>query len=218
MPGITGGSTIASSSQINDGVVTSGDIANDSILNEDLNSNIAIPESKILLSDNTTLDVSITKHGLVPKAPNDTTKFLRGDGTWTTIPNPLVYKNGTDISRGGAAASSVLNIAHGLGTIPKKVRITAFYNANTAGNVDLSSSYGSYNGTTNSCVYNVVNAGGGLLLNTDNTYGIFLSNMAGSADQKAVITVDATNIILTFTKTGVGLTGGYSIALMWEVE
>lgn len=35
--------------------------------------------------DNTDLDVSITKHGLCPKAPNDTSKFLRGDGTWGTV-------------------------------------------------------------------------------------------------------------------------------------
>lgn len=33
-------------------------------------------------SDITTNDVSITKHGFAPKAPNDTTKFLRGDATW----------------------------------------------------------------------------------------------------------------------------------------
>ena len=32
--------------------------------------------------DNTDLNVSITKHGLCPKAPNDTNQFLRGDGTW----------------------------------------------------------------------------------------------------------------------------------------
>lgn len=32
--------------------------------------------------DNTDLDVSTSLHGLAPKAPNDTTKFLRGDGTW----------------------------------------------------------------------------------------------------------------------------------------
>jgi hypothetical protein len=33
-------------------------------------------------SDITTNDVSTAKHGFAPKAPNDTTKFLRGDGTW----------------------------------------------------------------------------------------------------------------------------------------
>ena len=32
--------------------------------------------------DNTDRNVSITAHGLCPKAPNDTTQWLRGDGTW----------------------------------------------------------------------------------------------------------------------------------------
>jgi len=32
--------------------------------------------------NNTDLNVSISKHGLTPKAPNDVTKFLRGDGVW----------------------------------------------------------------------------------------------------------------------------------------
>jgi sorbitol-specific phosphotransferase system component IIA len=44
-------------------------------------------ESGLTLSDNTTNDVSTTKHGFVPKAPNDTTKFLRGDGTWSVVNN-----------------------------------------------------------------------------------------------------------------------------------
>lgn len=41
-----------------------------------------IPESNVTFTDITTGDVSTTKHGFVPKAPNDTGKFLRGDGTW----------------------------------------------------------------------------------------------------------------------------------------
>lgn len=46
----------------------------------------SIAEVDIGLSDNTTNDVSISKHGLVPKAPNDTAKFLRGDATWADLP------------------------------------------------------------------------------------------------------------------------------------
>jgi hypothetical protein len=42
----------------------------------------SITEAMQVLSDNTTNDVSITRHGYVPKAPNLTTQFLRGDGTW----------------------------------------------------------------------------------------------------------------------------------------
>lgn len=41
-----------------------------------------VSESGLWLRDNTIADVSTSRHGLVPKAPNDTTKFLRGDGTW----------------------------------------------------------------------------------------------------------------------------------------
>lgn len=43
-----------------------------------------VTDANLSTSDVTTNDVSITKHGFVPKAPNDTTKFLRGDGTWAT--------------------------------------------------------------------------------------------------------------------------------------
>ena len=44
-------------------------------------------ETGLTLSDNTTNDVTTSKHGFVPKAPNDTTKFLRGDGTWSVVNN-----------------------------------------------------------------------------------------------------------------------------------
>lgn len=36
--------------------------------------------------DNTDLDVSTSAHGLAPKAPDDTAKYLRGDGSWATAP------------------------------------------------------------------------------------------------------------------------------------
>lgn len=41
-----------------------------------------VKDSDLSLSDVTDNDVSTTKHGFVPKAPNDPTKFLRGDGTF----------------------------------------------------------------------------------------------------------------------------------------
>lgn len=42
----------------------------------------SVAESNLNFTDITTGDVSTSKHGLVPKAPNDTGKYLRGDGTW----------------------------------------------------------------------------------------------------------------------------------------
>jgi hypothetical protein len=46
----------------------------------------AVPESGLILTDNTTGDVSTARHGLVPKAPNDLSKFFRGDGAWADLP------------------------------------------------------------------------------------------------------------------------------------
>lgn len=52
--------------------------------------NGTIPEAVLSISDNTTKDVSTSAHGFVPKAPNDTTKFLRGDATWATTSSTFV--------------------------------------------------------------------------------------------------------------------------------
>jgi hypothetical protein len=41
-----------------------------------------VTDANLTTTDVTTNDVSTSKHGFAPKAPNDTTKFLRGDGTW----------------------------------------------------------------------------------------------------------------------------------------
>jgi len=41
-----------------------------------------ITEAHLNLTDLTTGNVSTTAHGFTPKAPNNTTTFLRGDGTW----------------------------------------------------------------------------------------------------------------------------------------
>jgi hypothetical protein len=43
---------------------------------------VTITDANLSTSDITTNDVSTSKHGFVPKAPNDTTRFLRGDATW----------------------------------------------------------------------------------------------------------------------------------------
>jgi parallel beta-helix repeat protein len=54
-----------------------------------------LSEAALSLSDVTTNNVSITKHGFAPKAPNDTTKFLRGDGTWA-VPSGGTASGWTD--------------------------------------------------------------------------------------------------------------------------
>lgn len=54
---------------------------------------IAPPESAVTFTDITTNNVSTTKHGFAPKAPNDATKYLDGTGAYT-------------VPAGGVAAAS----------------------------------------------------------------------------------------------------------------
>jgi len=42
----------------------------------------AITENALSLSDITTGNANASRHGFCPKVPNDTSKFLRGDGEW----------------------------------------------------------------------------------------------------------------------------------------
>jgi len=69
-------------------------------------------ESDQSLSDVTTLDVSTSKHGYVPKAPNDTAKYLRGDATWATLPAGTAYDmlstlTASEISITGATTATI---------------------------------------------------------------------------------------------------------------
>lgn len=42
-----------------------------------------VHETDIVITDNTTNNVSTSVHGLVPKAPGDTSKWFRGDASWS---------------------------------------------------------------------------------------------------------------------------------------
>jgi hypothetical protein len=60
-----------------------------------------VTEAKLLIADNTTADVSTSAHGFAPKAPNDTTKYLCGDATWTALRQivmPTVTSTATTIT------------------------------------------------------------------------------------------------------------------------
>lgn len=49
---------------------------------------VAYPaESEVTFTDITTGNASTSKHGYLPKLPNDATKFLDGTGAWSTLPN-----------------------------------------------------------------------------------------------------------------------------------
>jgi len=166
-------------------------------------------ESALSLNDNTTSDVSTSKHGLCPKAPNDTSKFLRGDGGWVAPASGITVKNGIS-TKDTSEATGTQTIAHGLGKIPSVLRLYITYRgANNASG----SSVGIYNGTIISLTYiyqdsSYYNNG------TSSTYIAYLYQ-AGGIGQNATVTFDATNIYLNWTKEGSPTGNAY---LVWEVE
>ena len=108
------------------------------------------------------------------------------------------------------AASGAVTYAHGLGKSPVKVRITAFFLV-ANGNATVSVSEGAYDGTTTSCVF----------YQTDTTdirgtsTNIVEAYQSTTLHQKATVAVDATNVTLTWTRTGA--TAARTLDLLFEV-
>lgn len=126
---------------------------------------------------------------------------LAGSGTFT---------NGTT-TKDAADASTVQNIAHGLGTLPSKVRIICRAVANAAvSNFLIAETV--YNGATQSSQSVYGDNAGFSSFGSDNTFSLNTSG-AVTGHQRGVVTFDATNIIITWTKTGVPV-GTYQ--LLWE--
>lgn len=149
-------------------------------------------------------------------AQNDTLQLIHNGTSWRELGRGNLtnfFKNGT-ATRAGNTASGTQNIAHGLGRVPKKVRISAM--AKWTGD-DTAESIGVYNGTTTSLVYIARDAAAGNPVSgVSSTYIVYMYTSAQGYLQTASITVDATNIILAWTLTGVG--NASNINLMWEVE
>lgn len=71
---------------------------------------LAIVEGDITLSDITTNDVSTSKHGLAPKAPNDVTKFLRGDAIYA-LPISYALVTGSNATTTGQTLVDVTGLS-----------------------------------------------------------------------------------------------------------
>jgi len=69
-----------------------------------------VNDSTLSISDVTTNNVSASKHGFTPKAPNDATKFLDGTGAWDTCKD-------SDLSTSDVTTNDVSTSKHGF--VPK---------------------------------------------------------------------------------------------------
>lgn len=129
----------------------------------------------------------------------------------TNMVNPSVFASGST-TKDATDSSTTQNIAHGLGKVPKFIRIRAFI-ASTTTLGAVRESFTLYNGTTQTSMCYLDS---GTNNNAYSTAGFDLSNAVnspGTNRQRGVTTVDATNIVLTWTKTG-SPTGTYT--LIWE--
>jgi hypothetical protein len=66
-----------------------------------------VTEAMQVLADNTTQDVSITKHGYAPKAPNDAGKYLDGTGAYTVPAGTFAAASTTEVLTGTDTAKGV---------------------------------------------------------------------------------------------------------------
>lgn len=125
----------------------------------------------------------------------------------TNLPvDSVLQKSGIDSSWAFNTASGTLTIAHGLGSTPSLVIIKAVLTDTSLG----LSSYGTYNGTTTTCVYFNTTPNTG----SSTTNVIELWETPTSLGQRATITVTGSNILLAFTR--VGGTGAGTISILWQ--
>jgi hypothetical protein len=76
-----------------------------------------VVEADILLTANSTNDVSLTKHGFMPQLPGGTTTFYRADGVFAA-PASVIVPNGYLQEAFAYTADTAHNIVHNFGTYP----------------------------------------------------------------------------------------------------
>lgn len=122
------------------------------------------------------------------------------------------YTSGTG-TKDSADASTTQNIAHGLNKIPRNVRL--YFTGYGSSNKFCFSSV-SYNGTTQSAISarvsnSTILQSSTFVLNTADGVG-------ATGNQAGVVTFDATNIIITWTKNTDGATPSGTYNFVWEAE
>jgi hypothetical protein len=137
------------------------------------------------------------------------------DGTVMQIVSQLSseavsYTNG-DTTKALGDASATQTIAHGLGVVPKKVKLRASLLSSASGQT-FSWAETVYNGTTQSSQH--WKETGTNLWAMGNNFSINFTT-GGSADYTGVVTFDATNISIAWTKAG---SPAGTMSILWEAE
>lgn len=162
-----------------------------------------------LISATTTVNVS---SATAPTANQVLTATDSTHATWVTPSASITYKNGI-ATRAGNTASGAQTIAHGLGKTPSYVRLTGTFSGSGSGETGMS--IGSYNGTTNCNTY-ISTGSNGSQSGSDTTNAIFITNNGGASSQAGVVTVDGTNITITWTYAATQ--DSALMRIMWEAQ
>lgn len=135
------------------------------------------------------------------------------DGTNFQLLSPVtnVYK-ATVTTYDLSSASGNQTIAHGLGAIPNRIKLTGL---NGVGTEHHSHSEGTYDGTSTTCIY--LSAGSALAPVTGNSTTFIIKLYSGTnwstAYQSATVTMDATNVTLAWTSNGNSVSGTAQLLL-----
>lgn len=135
-------------------------------------------------------------HNIPMVAPGASGHVMVSDGTdWTSAaPSAAGLTATTGSSSHSASATGAETIAHGLGTTPTLVELHAVWYSSAS---NESQSHGSYDGTNNACVFMMDGSGAG-----NNTSKALYMGWTGGNNFSCTVTVDGTNITLTWGKGG----------------
>lgn len=169
--------------------------------------------TSILRIDGSALaDGDIPANGIAHLIYNSTSTAFR----LQNLANAPKY-NSNITTRAGNAASGAQTIAHGLGRAPRSIKITVTkaFGSGAADDQSNMFSAGTYNGTTTATIYSSNDGGVSVSGGTDvvNIINI-VEGVASGVSQVATATFDATNITLTFTKTG--SPDSANLNILWE--
>ena len=177
-----------------------------SIVNADVSATAAIVDTK--------LDTITTAGKVSGAAITLLTSLPAGAGVIPAANLPASGWKVGSATRASDATSGDQTIAHGLGKTPSFVRITvigAYFGLSTS----IEASFGSFDGTNHACVsFSFDGAGNTPASVTNATNIVYMGGNGGAEKQVATCTVDATNITLTWTKTGT--IAANTMNIFWE--
>jgi len=143
------------------------------------------------------------------------------DGTNFVLQNPvstaISIPDSTSGVSAGPASSSTQTITHGLGRVPKKIRLSGIGLAEgSASSTYYSSSFGTYNSTGNRCVYidTTAPSAGGAPANST-VFAIYLGETSANYATGVVGNINATTFDIVWTNTG-GTAA--TCQFIWEAE